>query len=220
MGRKYKEALKEEFRKGLTGASAIVEALSRAVVEAGGTKEDLSCIPHKIALQNTIAKLIVNSLVSVETGGTIMVDYNRSIEELAMRPRYDIVHGQVTSANFPTSRTDVAEVTIDFVCFGRKISPPEALPKLDKMGYRPAEARELLTFGGLPEYQNFKKKSRILSAAHLIDQPFRLVLFLDSTENFHYVGTKWFADQWEKTVRFAAVRKPKQESDSDSSHSS
>lgn len=137
----------------------------------------------------------------------VSVDYEMSVEELVRRGRYDWSDSDITSKHFPTQRAGKAEVAIELIHFDRDIDSDEALRKLDRMGFRPAELHELLAFGA--RYPDVQREFPIIALGSVWRGPlgFRHVpcLYGDGSERGLNLG--WFGLGWGGHCRFAAVRK-------------
>lgn len=85
---------------------------------------------------------------------TLNLDYEMSIEELLRLGKYVWGESNITSVNFPTKRVGKMKKLFRLFDFDREISTHDVLKEMRKMGYRPAEACELLTFGArFPDVQ-------------------------------------------------------------------
>lgn len=81
-----------------------------------------------------------------EAGFRATVDYSRGLNELVKEAAFDEVDRNVNDANFPAQGGGVAEVTFDLVTLGRAVTGEQAREALEKLGYRPATAAELVVF--------------------------------------------------------------------------
>ena len=135
----------------------------------------------------------------------VPVDYGMSVERLIWLGHYDSVNINITSQNFPTKRKDKTELTIVLAHFNRLTSDDEVIRELDKVGYRPAEAHELLAFA--VKYPDIQRKFSILALGSVwrSSDKYPFVLCLDSYGirrlKLSSSGT------WNEVCRFAAVRK-------------
>ena len=78
---------------------------------------------------------------------SLVVDYEKSIEDLIKEGRYAEADPDITSRNFPPKKKGVINVKVELIDFGGYILDVKALHKMEEMGYRPADIYELLTLG-------------------------------------------------------------------------
>jgi hypothetical protein len=141
----------------------------------------------------------------------IFVDYGRSVEDGVKAGRYGRVDFDITSRNFPTKRKGTAKIEVELIHFNRRISTDEALRKLDRMGYRPAELRELLAFG--EKYPEVQREFPVvaLGSVWLARSGSRRAPCLDWDDSDHSscleLSIVEFDWTWTESCRFAAVRK-------------
>jgi hypothetical protein len=84
---------------------------------------------------------------TTKDGFPVVVNYNRTIEQLVKAGKYDWSNPDITSKNFPSNKKGNAQVSIQLVHFDRTMTSDEVLKELDKQGLRPATLPELLAFG-------------------------------------------------------------------------
>ena len=137
----------------------------------------------------------------------LSVNYGMSVEDAVKLGLYDWANSDITSRNFPTKRTDKADLTIKFMQFNRAISTEDALRELDRMGYRPAELHEILAFG--EKYPDVQREFPIVALGSVwrYRHGDRGVPYLDGGGSGRGLSLRWFEDDWRDIVRFAAVRK-------------
>lgn len=100
----------------------------------------------KISVEK-IADVMAEDIQQAEGVYPTTFDYSEPVEEKVTAGRYDWSNNDITSAHFPTKRTGTVKSGIKLFHFNRNISSEEAIQEMDKEGYRPAEACELLDFG-------------------------------------------------------------------------
>ena len=137
----------------------------------------------------------------------IPIDYGMGIEELVRLGGYNWSNNDITSKHFPTKRTGKAEVSVELIHFNRAISSEEAIREMDKMGYRPAEACELLAFGA--KYPDVQREFPIfaLGSVWRVLDGVRSVVCLLRGGDLRDANLYWFVNSWFDDCRFAAVRK-------------
>lgn len=99
----------------------------------------------------------IESTEVMESSCLVSVDYAIPIEDLVRRGGYDHPDNNITTEHFPTKHAGKVEIVIEFLRFNSNItsffgdakiiSSEDVINEMDKMGLRPAEARELLAFG-------------------------------------------------------------------------
>lgn len=108
------------------------------------------------AFVNKMANVIAMSMGPVRVkkiSFTIFVDYGIGIETLLARGRYEWFDAiGITAERFPADRTGTAGIEVVLINFGHVVATDEALDELNWMGYRPADAHELLQLGVEHEY--------------------------------------------------------------------
>ncbi|MDP3729578.1 MAG: hypothetical protein Q8R26_02410 [bacterium] len=148
--------------------------------------------------------------VTAENDGfSVMVNYDLSVESLVEHGKYDDKDGYITSDSFQTSRKGEANLSLELVHFNRALTSEEVHRELAKQGRRPAELRELLSFG--IKYPDEQRKYLIvaLGSVWLVLGEYRTVPYLCGSRVV-WCGLDWnYFDslRWREDYRFAAVRK-------------
>ncbi len=143
--------------------------------------------------------------VTISGNYPVVIDYHQSLAEMIQAGRYDQVHTDITSKNFPAD-TLTSYPTLTFIYFSWSVSTDEVTKEMSRLRYRPATLVELLALGvNYPDLQkNFKivalGSSWTTRASHfspyLWQEAGQRILKLD------------YADlNWEVGVRFLAVHK-------------
>ena len=191
--------------------SGLVEKLVSALRERGITDEEIHALVTETGkeLIGKIADVIAEFVKQTKkVVYTILVDYAVSVEELLKLGKYDWSNSDITSEHFPTKRTGgKVETKVELVHFGRNISSDEALKELDKMGYRPAEAHELLAFGA--KYPDVQREFPIVALGSVWRSSLgcRSVVCLYENTAERDAALCWLEGDWGDGWRFAAVRK-------------
>ncbi|OGY67135.1 MAG: hypothetical protein A3I89_03955 [Candidatus Harrisonbacteria bacterium RIFCSPLOWO2_02_FULL_41_11] len=67
---------------------------------------------------------------------------------MVVQGKYDLKSNVITGENFPTTRKGEANLILEFVQVSSEaVTYEEVIAGLKKRGFRPAELRELLSFG-------------------------------------------------------------------------
>lgn len=189
--------------------SSLVEKIVGALRERGIADEDIHALVAENGkeLLDRIADAIVEAIKQVRKTYTVLVDFGVSIEELIRLGKYDWSNSDITSAHFSTKCAGKVETKIELIHFGRNISSDDALKELDKMGYRPAEAHELLAFGA--KYPDVQREFPIVALGSVWQglDGHRLVVCLFRYDAKRFAALRWLELDWLARWRFAAVRK-------------
>ena len=137
----------------------------------------------------------------------LFVNYDLSVEDIVKLGRYDWANSDITAKNFPTTRAGKAEVAVELIHFNCYVSTKNALSKLNRMGYRPAELHELLFFG--EKYPNVQREFPIVALGSVWQFRYgnRLVPYLYGNGSERNLCLNWVGGDWSEIYRFAAVRK-------------
>lgn len=143
------------------------------------------------------------SMVSV-TSHLLYVEYEMSVKDAVKLGRYDKTDSNITAENFPTNRTG-ADIVMKLVHFNTVVSSKDVLSELYKMGYRPAELHELLTFGQM--YPDVQRGFPVVALGSVLRRWFRrrLVPCLFGDDSWRVLTLDWFSGDWHKRSQFAAV---------------
>jgi hypothetical protein len=122
-------------------------------------KKQVTCRPDYVWLrmfqQGTkevdMASEMVKSIASAEEVHvrvvTTMVNYEVVINGVGMAGKCNVGSRDITSVNFPTTRSGALNINLHVVAFGRSVRSDQAIDRLDEMGLRAAEIHELLALG-------------------------------------------------------------------------
>jgi len=146
-------------------------------------------------------------LPEASTYNAISVNYGRSVESLTKAGFYNWSDSDVTSKNFPTNQKGISKIKVEIIHFNRCISTDEALQELNKLGYRPAELRELLVFG--EKYPKVQCEFPIVALGSVWKNPsgHKIVPYLYKNGRDRNLCLHWIDFDWYEIYRFAAVRK-------------
>lgn len=189
--------------------ASLVEKIIAVLRERGITDEDIHAMVKEEGkeLVDKIADAIAGAVKQIRRTYAILVDFGMSIEELLKLGKYDWSNSDITSEHFPTKHVGKVETKVEFLHFDRNISSDEVLKEMDKMGYRPAEAHELLAFGEkYPDVQREFPIAALGSVWRLLGGR-RSVVCLYWVAAKRGTGLSWFGGGWHDCWRFAAVRK-------------
>jgi len=136
----------------------------------------------------------------------VTVDYDRSVEDGVRAGRYDYANPNITSKNFPASKSGTEEIEVVLVHFDRLIGSEKATEELRKRGLRPAELPELLAVG-----EQYSEKQRdfpivALGPVWRVPDGDLSVPCLRRLEGERDLDLGWFGGDWFPGCRFAAVR--------------
>jgi len=187
---------------------AVASALPKGL-EGTNPKEVIRAIQNKgEALGKALNKAINEMLCGSSSASyVIFVDFGISVEKLVRLGNYDWSNSDITSAHFPTRRTGKVETKVELIHLDRNISSDDTLKELDKMGYRPAEAHELLAFGA--KYPDVQREFPIVALGSVLQDlyGYRDVVCLHDDDAERNADLCLFDHGWDGYWRFAAVRK-------------
>ncbi|MBI4991662.1 MAG: hypothetical protein HZB99_00390 [Candidatus Harrisonbacteria bacterium] len=143
----------------------------------------------------------------------ISVNYDLSVESMVAMGKYDGQNYNFTTKNFPTIRKGEVDLVLGLVHFNGVLTSEEALKELDKMGYRPAELRELLVFGAKYSdiWNQFPPVVSVVALGSVwLDPNARRnhykVPYLLMGSGGRYMEFNCFDCRWHEGCRFLAVR--------------
>ena len=193
---------------GMGLATSIIDGLMKAVEKAGGTNEDIHYLatPEGEAVLEQVAGTIVGRRFQVFKA-EVVVDCTKSLAEMIEAGKYDLVNEDVTDAYFSVAGSGQEEVEITLFHFNQMVYSEYAIAEMRKAGYRPATIGELLAFGAAyPELQKQFPITALGSGLRYPKGEFWVPL-LQCGGNGRGLNLYWFGCNWDKTWRFAAVRK-------------
>jgi hypothetical protein len=152
---------KSEFLKSFGKMWEIVKLIVNAVLDAGGSDEDMERLQKDPELVKKIVALIVNQAKSVASAFTVVVDYTKSLADMIKAGGYDWKNSDITADHFPVVGSGQAEVGLELVHYGKNMSTEDVLADLDKRSLRPATLAELLAFGA--KYPDEQRKYPIIA---------------------------------------------------------
>lgn len=139
----------------------------------------------------------------------IFVNYDQSIEELVRLGKYVFSDNRIDTKHFPTNRVGKAEMEIKLIHFNRSILSKDAIEKMDKKGYRPAELHELLAFG--EKYSDVQHKFSIIALGSVWQDSdgdrYFACLYKNKGDLGCHLLLSTVTHGWLKNCHFAAVRK-------------
>ncbi len=186
------------------------QRLKDAICQAGGGEKELEWIqtPAADPVWQRIGQLVMHAIAVAATVFTMMVDYSRSVADLIKDGAYNYANPNITDENFPLQPFEMGqEKEAKLYHFNRDISSDAAISEMAKDGFRPATARELLTYGAKnPEVQR-EFPIVALGSVWLYPNGFRHVVFLVSALRGRNADLYWYVDDWGSRYRFLAVRK-------------
>ena len=143
---------------GMGVALSLVQTLVASVKKAGGTDDDIHRLttPEADGVWKKIAAIIVEASKKIAQVFTVMVDYDRTVENSIAAGNYCYVNEDITDRNFQPAEHEKSKKKQSFTLyhFDRDVESDFAIVQMAKDGKRPATLRELLAFGEAnPELQ-------------------------------------------------------------------
>jgi len=125
----------------------IFRAIVNAVLELGGSDEDLEKILTVPGLAQQIAELIRGAESFVQATYEVVVDYGRTLVEMIAAGKYDWVNPDITQEHFPLAGRGEEKREQALFWFRRNISSDDAIAEMKKAGYESEDVAGLLAFG-------------------------------------------------------------------------
>ena len=200
-------AKKSEFLSAFGTVFQIWKAITDAVLERGGSDDDVRRILTSKKFLATIVDAIMETGKKLAAAFRLTVNYDLSVEDMVKLGKYDWTNSDITSEHFPVTRQGKSEVEVELVHFDRVMSSNDVLRELDKQGYRPADLRELLDFGAAYPEEQRKYPIAALGSVWQLPNGRRRVADLVGSAGYRGLGLDWLEDDWNEFWRFLAVRK-------------
>lgn len=138
----------------------------------------------------------------------IAVDYRQTVEEMVEAGSYCQWNADIVQKHFPHDREgNKTELKVELVHFNRLIESDDAITELDKLGLRPVNSAELLTFGAA--YPDVQREFPVvaLGSPWVLPDGRRVDLFLEAFYGDRGLSLSCGGMKWSECYRFAAVRK-------------
>ena len=157
--------------------------------------------------------IMFNQIVKPADNGVILdfaVDYTRTVAEMVAAGKYDWSNDDITSDRYPIPKDKAGKsegINTKVFHFNRLISSKDAIKEMEKEGYRPATAHEIMAFGEKnPESQRqFPIVS--LGSTWRIPDLLRYVLVLYESASKCKLDLSYWVGVWFDDYRFLGVRK-------------
>jgi hypothetical protein len=137
----------------------------------------------------------------------VTVNYGLTVEEAILAGQYGWSNENVTSSNFPATRSGEHQLEAVLVHFDRSISGEKALAKLDGMDLRAGELHELLAVGA--QHPDKQRRFPIVALGSKWQDPvgYWSVPYLGNWFGERGLRLGWFDGDWNGYCRFLAFRK-------------
>ncbi len=137
----------------------------------------------------------------------ITVNYNLTVEQMVESGGYDHVDSDITESHFSSRKKGTTNVVVSLFYFGRPMETDEVLRELDILGFRPADAQELLAFGA--RYPKLQQEFPVaeLGSVWLNSHDNCCILCLGGYGLRRDLYLRGIKPIWEERYCFAAVRK-------------
>ena len=139
----------------------------------------------------------------------LRVNYNQTIESLVKSGKYNWSHIDISSELFSTKRKGISNITIELIKFSSRKSTKQVLRELNKNGLRPADVKEILTFGATYPKEQIKYPIVARGSMWVGSCGGHFVPCLRAGSKGRYVDLYWFGGIWDTYYRFAVVRDSK-----------
>jgi hypothetical protein len=200
---------KSEFLKGAGKMWAIMQVIVNAVLEMGGSDEDLHRLLNDNSLVKQIAELIVSGKKAVAKTYNVMVDYSMSLADMIKAGKYDWSNDDITDKRFSFQGTGQHEVELVMVHLNRSATTREVRQYMDEQGLEPAKIEHLLAFGAT--YPEIQREFPIiaLGSSFVPVHGDRIYPYLHCRGGGRMLSLRWNDDDrpWVESCRFLAVGK-------------
>jgi hypothetical protein len=148
-----------------------------------------------------------SEFVSSKAYFNVIVDYNRSFQQMIQTGNYDLVNNDITAEHFPVIGQGKEEKTITLFHFNRTISSEDVISEMEKQGFEPAKIEDLLALG--EKYPDLQKQFPIAALGSVWRAPgdYRRVPCLRWPDVKRSLNLHWREDVWSARWRFVALRK-------------
>lgn len=198
------------FVSGFSIATAVFQALANAVIDVGGSDEDLRRIEKDEVLRRKLAEMIVKKKVPAPLTPLtflITIDYSLSLIQMIKLGHYDWVDSDITEKKFPFEGSGKKEAEIVLVHLNKVASTDEVFRELDRRNLRPAKIEELLAFAAkFPEEQR-KYPVVALGAVWQDSSGSHYCLYLYESASERSLHLRWLPGDWVDYARFASLSK-------------
>jgi hypothetical protein len=185
----------------------ILKAITNAVLDRGGSDEDLRRIlSDKKLLADLADRIMMSSVMSflVDTYKQ-EVNYDLSVYESLSLGKYDRKNDNITNANFFSKETDVCEIEFGIFHFDRTTSSKSNIANMNKVGFRPATTKEILSFG--EKHPELQLKHPIVALGLVAEfDGNRWVVWLGRQFSERCVNLGYFDSEWTRDYCFLGVR--------------
>jgi hypothetical protein len=172
---------------------------NKLVAAANGDESILMKIVRGVV---KITLTVVSYLVAKYTQ---LVKYSRTIEQLVKAGNYDYANPDITSKNFPSSEEGNKDVEFGLFHFNRDISSDDSIEGMKAEGYRPATAKETLSFG--EKNPKLQLEYPIVGLGSVVElDGDRQVVYLIRNGSNREARLYYYDDDWHDSFRFLGVR--------------
>ncbi|MDP3999550.1 MAG: hypothetical protein Q8P76_03085 [bacterium] len=198
---------KKVFTSGMVIGAKLMELLTNAVIDAGGTEEDVRRLETNGGLRKKVGELIAGVKQSANGVLRLAVDYSQSLSDTIKACEFDRINSDITEKHFPINKRPNGEVDTKMFHFNRPITSGQAIQEMDKEGYRPAELPELLAYAKNNPDEQRKYPIVALGSVWRFFDGGRDVPFLFGVGDKRGLYLLWCGREWDEDSRFLAVRK-------------
>jgi hypothetical protein len=188
--------------------SAILQSLLDRVKKRGYSEDEILRVAAQgDALLDKFADVMAEAARKPRDVFPVKVNYDLSVEEAIKAGNYQAVHDDITSNNFPSTRSGQADLEIILVRYDRRMASEDVVRELDREGFRAAELLEFLAFGAT--YPDVQRKFSVagLGSVWRDRKGYRNVPCLYEASEGRYLDLHWWDDGWYTYTRFAATHK-------------
>ncbi len=151
--------------------TSIFTSLQKEVEKQGGGEEDIHRLttPDGQVLIVQMAEVIVKAWYPGKENFKVIVDYERSLQQMIKAGNYDWVNNNIIADHFSVKSKGKQEEVITLFHFNRTMASDEVLSEMDKQGFRPVKIEDLLGLG--ENYPELQKKFPIAALGSVWQNP-------------------------------------------------
>jgi hypothetical protein len=192
-----------------TDVSSILRSLLEKVKKRGYSEDEILRVAaaQGDGLLEKFADVMAEAARKPRDLFPVAVNYDLSVEEAIAAGDYQAVHAEITSKNFPSTRSGQVALDVVLVRFEHRMRSEDVISELDKEGLRAAELPEFLAFGA--KYPDVQRKFSVagLGSVWQDRKGYRNVPCLYEASEGRYLDLHWWDDGWYSYTRFAAIHK-------------
>lgn len=201
---------KEEKRQGMSIENPNIERFINVVSDSLPRDIDSLTIKKWLDNKDYLTKTLREALLYTHRAFvfTVSVDYEKKIEDMLKAGKYDFVNPAINSYTFPVPKDKAKikeSVVVELIPFNGIILVEEMKFVINKMGYRPANIFELISFGETYPYVQYQFD--IFALGSVWNDRIPVIDGHYLKRNCDLVFTDGIYAEWNSYCRLAIIRK-------------